>query len=104
MPSTHQPIGQALGGEAGARLAAPLGMLAGPDSLLRRAAEPPCPSNPRSAPRNRARHVKCGTANPTGELQTANFAMERIGRIYATTGTVGRIRLHKTAVAGRVAQ
>jgi transposase len=33
---THRLIGQALGGEAGARLAAPLGMPASPDTLLRR--------------------------------------------------------------------
>src|SRR5262245_15387195 len=51
-----------------------------------------------------ADYAKCGRANPRGALQTANFAMERIGRIYATTGTVGRVGLHKTAVASRVAQ
>src|SRR5262245_4056604 len=50
-----------------------------------------------------ADYAKCGRANPRGAPQTANFAMERIGRIYATTGAVGRVGLHKTAVASRVA-
>ena len=43
LQAAHQLIGQALGGEAGVRLAAPLGMAASPDTLL---PGPPCPTSP----------------------------------------------------------
>src|SRR5262245_48809864 len=43
---THQLIGQALGGEAGARLAAPLGLPTSPDTLLRRVRRAPLSRQP----------------------------------------------------------
>jgi transposase len=42
----HRLIGQALGGEAGARLAAPLGMPTSPDTLLRRVRRAPLSQQP----------------------------------------------------------
>jgi transposase len=42
LQKAQQLIGQALGGEAGARLAAPLGMSTSPDTLLRRVRRAPC--------------------------------------------------------------
>jgi transposase len=44
--AAHQLIGQALGGEAGARLATPLGMPTSPDTLLRRVHRAPVPKRP----------------------------------------------------------
>jgi transposase len=43
---THRLIGQALGGEAGSRLAAPLGMPTSPDTLLRRVCHAPWSQRP----------------------------------------------------------
>jgi transposase len=42
----HRLVGQALGGEAGSRLAAPLGMPTSPDTLLRRVRHVPLPQPP----------------------------------------------------------
>jgi transposase len=44
--ATHRLIGQALGGEAGARLAAPLGLPTSPDTLLRRVRYAPLSQQP----------------------------------------------------------
>jgi transposase len=46
LQKAQQLIGQALGGEAGARLAAPLGMSTSPDTLLRRVRRAPLPKRP----------------------------------------------------------
>ena len=46
LQAAHQLIGQALGGEAGVRLAAPLGMAASPDTLLRRVRRALLPQQP----------------------------------------------------------
>jgi transposase len=43
LQEAHQLIGRALGGEAGARLAVPLGMRTSPDTLLRRVRRAPLP-------------------------------------------------------------
>jgi transposase len=46
LQAAHRLLGQALGGEAGVRLAAPLGMPASPDTLLRRVRRAPLPQQP----------------------------------------------------------
>jgi transposase len=46
LQEAHRLIGQSLGGEAGARLAAPLGMPTSPDTLLRRVRRAPLPRSP----------------------------------------------------------